>query len=80
MVLPDLPKLHCDFERWHFEAKAAVISACSQDFNAQKMFPEINKERCNPWTYKPRGSGSDKKKDAYRKLNAQLWAALLAVM
>jgi hypothetical protein len=81
LVLPLLPKKHADFDVWEFTARAAVMAACPQDFDAKKMFAHINKESCGePWTYKVRGSGCEKKMDAFRKINTALWSALLTVM
>ena len=80
LTFPALPKRHANFDNWEFEARAAVMAACSPDFDASLMFPHITKDQEHPWIYTVRGAGCEKKKDAFRSINTKIWSALLKAM
>ena len=80
LVLPPLPKKHAHFDTWEFEVRARVNAAASAEFDCSLLLAQINPEAKHPWVFVANGTGSEKVKFAYRKINSQLWSALLHVM
>ena len=83
LALQPLPKRHAYFERWEFDTRAKIMAACGGgEFQAEHLFANIDKDQNRPWDYSPNGSAESmaKRQAGYRRINVQLWAALLAVM
>ena len=80
LSLPGLPKRHAGFEMWEYDTRAAINAACPAEFDCDYLFEQINSEAEEPWVFEVHGSGSEKIKNSYRKLNNSLWAALNRVI
>ena len=82
LTLTPLPKVHSEFEAWEYEARSLVMASSPYMFDPELLFKQIDKDAVNPWVYMPTGTDEDKEKrqSAYKKLNSQLWSALLVSM
>ena len=83
LALLPLPKRHAYFETWEFDTRAKIMAACGGgEFQAELLFANIDIDQTRPWDYQPRGTPEimAKRETGYRRINVQLWAALLAVM
>jgi hypothetical protein len=81
LALPPLPRRHAHFRQWEFDARARVMAASSPDFDASLLIENIKADWPEPWEYSPaNGPEASRKYGGFRKLNNQLWAALLQVI
>jgi hypothetical protein len=81
LALPPLPRRHAHFPQWEFDARARVMAASSPDFDASLLIENIKADWPEPWEYSPaNGPEASRKYGGFRKLNNQLWAALLQVI